>query len=132
MIFFKSIVMALLILLMLTACKESNNQQITSIETTQEEIRTDSITKIVQNFAPKDKSKNYKEAFENFFESPSWEEYDNIVKFKGYCIYADNRVLATIKFIVYNDDVVLGDLKFDDKKMDILVRNALISNIFEE
>lgn len=80
----------------------------------------------------------YDEAFTEFFSDRSWEYFEStdgqdVVEFRGNCMYNDVEVTATIQFILDMDDGTfeLGYLAFNDVPQSFLVEYALIAKIFE-
>lgn len=79
----------------------------------------------------------YGEAFEKFFENPSWkyfksDEDKDVVEFTGDCTYSDKKVTATIQFIISKDatQFTAEYLAFDGEAQNKLIIGILIDKAF--
>jgi hypothetical protein len=79
------------------------------------------------------------EAFEEFFGTPSWKSFqaesgEDVVEFKGTCMFMDKKVNATIQFIVNKDKRTfkLHTVEFNDIPQNGLIQAALMEKVFEK
>ncbi|MCC0566764.1 hypothetical protein [Brevibacillus borstelensis] len=83
--------------------------------------------------------KSIGEAFGTFFGSPSWRSFqaesgEDVVEFKGTCMFMDKRVNAVIQFIVNQENRTfrLYAVEFNDIPQNNLIQMALMGKVFEK
>lgn len=81
----------------------------------------------------------YGEAFEAFFQNPSWEYFEaedgsDVVEFTGDCLYEDTEVTAMIQFILDYDKGTFetGAFSMNDVPQNQLMTAVIISTVFDD
>ena len=82
---------------------------------------------------------SYGEAFVEFFSNPTWKYFksnngDDVVEFKGECLYQEVDVTATIQFVLDYDNgsFEIGSFDMNEIPQNSLMTGLIISKIFNE